>query len=70
MDCFVLYRDAIDTRLAKLQKYYLQIDTKPVFILALGMFLCLFKVFSVYIFNYSFPPILQTQLYQTILGWS
>ena len=36
---FALYKDAINTRLAKLQKYYSQIDTKPVFILALGMFL-------------------------------
>jgi hypothetical protein len=36
LECFALYKDAIDTGLAKLQKYYSQIDTKPVFILALG----------------------------------
>ena len=35
---FALYKDAINAGLAKLQKYYSRIDTKPVFILALGMF--------------------------------
>jgi hypothetical protein len=35
---FALYDDAINAGLAKLQKYYSRIDTKPVFILALGMF--------------------------------
>ena len=35
---FFLYQDAIDTGLGKLQKYYSRIDTKPVFILSLGMF--------------------------------
>jgi hypothetical protein len=39
LDHFILYWDAIDAGLAKLQKYYSRIDTKPVFILALGMFL-------------------------------
>ena len=39
-DCFLLYRDAINERLGKLHKYYSQIDTKPVFILALGVFIC------------------------------
>jgi hypothetical protein len=34
---FILYRDAINAGLAKLCKYYSHIDTKPVFILALGM---------------------------------
>ena len=38
--CFALYRDAIEAGLSKLKKYYLQIDTKLVFILALGKFLC------------------------------
>jgi len=38
LDRFALYKDAIDTGLSKLRKYYSQIDTKPVFILALGMF--------------------------------
>jgi len=38
LDHFALYKDAIDARLSKLRKYYLRIDTKPVFILALGMF--------------------------------
>ena len=33
---FILYRDAINTSQAKLQKYYLHIDTKPVYILSLG----------------------------------
>jgi hypothetical protein len=37
---FVLYRDAIDAGLAKLRKYYLRCDTKPVFILSLGKFPC------------------------------
>jgi hypothetical protein len=40
LEHFALYRDAIDAGLAKLQKYYPRIDAKPVFILALGMFLC------------------------------
>ena len=35
---FLLYQDAIDAGLGKLQKYYSRIDTKPVFILSLGMF--------------------------------
>ncbi|KAF8487806.1 hypothetical protein F5888DRAFT_1624190, partial [Russula emetica] len=35
LDRFLLYRDAIDAGLSKLQKYYSRIDTKPVFILAL-----------------------------------
>jgi hypothetical protein len=35
LDRFLLYRDAINVGLSKLQKYYSQIDTKPVFILAL-----------------------------------
>lgn len=36
---FALYKDAINARLSKLQKYYLQINTKPVFVLALSAFL-------------------------------
>jgi hypothetical protein len=39
-DCFSLYRDAINDGLGKLRKYYSRIDTKPVFILALGVFIC------------------------------
>ena len=35
---FLLYQDAINTGLGKLQKYYSHIDTKPVFILSLGTF--------------------------------
>ena len=35
---FALYQDLIDAGLAKLQKYYSCIDTKPVFILSLGNF--------------------------------
>ena len=35
---FLLYQDVIDAGLGKLQKYYSRIDTKPVFILSLGMF--------------------------------
>ncbi|KAF8496372.1 hypothetical protein F5888DRAFT_1567908, partial [Russula emetica] len=35
LEHFTLYRDAIDSGLSKLQKYYPQIDAKPVFILAL-----------------------------------
>jgi hypothetical protein len=38
LERFVLYRDAINAGLSKLQKYYSRIDTKPVFILALGMY--------------------------------
>ena len=33
---FWLYKDAINNGLAKLQKYYSRIDSKPVFILSLG----------------------------------
>lgn len=33
---FLLYKDAINDGLAKLQKYYSRIDSKPAFILALG----------------------------------
>ena len=36
--CFALYKDAINAGLSKLQKYYSGINTKPVFILALGKF--------------------------------
>lgn len=43
LERFALYKDAIDAGLSKLQKYYSRIDTKPVFILALGMFLCSFE---------------------------
>lgn len=43
LEHFFLYKDAIDAGLAKLQKYYSQIDAKPVFILALGMFLYFFS---------------------------
>jgi len=32
----VLYKDAIDDGLGKLQKYYSRLDRKPTFILALG----------------------------------
>ena len=38
LERFSLFKDAIDTGLARLQKYYSQIDAKPMFILALGMF--------------------------------
>ena len=41
--CFALYRDAIEAGLSKLKKYYSRIDTKPVFILTLGKFLCFSK---------------------------
>ena len=33
---FLLYKDAINNGLSKLQKYYSRTDSKPVFILALG----------------------------------
>ena len=36
--CFLLYQNAINAGLGKLQKYYSRIDTKLVFILSLGMF--------------------------------
>jgi hypothetical protein len=39
LERFALYEDAIDAGLSKLQKYYSRIDTKPVFVLALGAFL-------------------------------
>ena len=35
---FLLYQNAINAGLGKLQKYYSRIDTKPVFILSLGTF--------------------------------
>jgi hypothetical protein len=37
---FALYKEVIGDELNKLQRYYLWINTKPVFILALGSFLC------------------------------
>lgn len=40
LERFALYDDAIDAGLSKLRKYYSRIDTKPVFVLALGKFLC------------------------------
>jgi hypothetical protein len=66
---FALYNDAIAAGLSKLQKYYSRIDTKPVFILALSTFLFPSKYFLSTSFDYSSPPILQTQLHQAILGW-
>jgi hypothetical protein len=43
---YVLFRDAIDAGLAKLKKYYLRMDTKPVFTLALGTRSCSSKCFA------------------------
>ena len=63
LEHFLLYKDAINTGLAKLEKYYSWIDTKPVFILALGMYHLFLQVFSIYAMNYSSPPVLQTRLY-------
>jgi hypothetical protein len=39
---FALYEAAIDDGLSKLRKYYSRMDSKPAFILALGLFVCLF----------------------------
>ena len=39
---FTLYKDAINDGLGKLQKYYSRIDSKPAFILALGLFFSFF----------------------------
>jgi hypothetical protein len=33
---YVIYRNAINDGLAKLQKYYMRFDDKPAFVLALG----------------------------------
>jgi hypothetical protein len=38
-DEFILYKGAINDGLGKLRKYYSRIDSKPVFVLALGLFL-------------------------------
>ena len=38
LECFALYKDAINAGLSKLHKYHSWIDTKPVIILMLGMF--------------------------------
>jgi hypothetical protein len=41
---FDLYKDAIEDGLEKLRKYYSRIDSKPMFVLALGSLLLLFHL--------------------------
>jgi hypothetical protein len=41
-DQFALYEAAINDGLRKLQKYYSRMDSKPAYILALGLFLFFF----------------------------
>jgi hypothetical protein len=64
---FFLYRDAIDAGLAKLQKYYSRINTKPVFILALGKFVCFLSA-SRYNINLQFSTHTTNLITSSYLG--
>ena len=50
---FDLYEDALTDGLEKLKKYYLRLDEKPSFVLALGKFPERFKLFKT-LFNWLF----------------